>query len=126
MSCDPPRIGRTPPPVFVFNVEYHAKRRRNENCIAPVCMNDTLWLPSSSGGVKNVERIFGIHDFRVTFCGGNWQCHDIPVPEISARFHVYLFPGPPNSDADFDRGRSLHGLISNGLQLCCFSSPESS
>ena len=74
-----------------------------------------LGLPVDAGGVKDVERIFGIHGL-----GGasGLGCGDQVVPPVIAAFdHVDRRAGAPVDDHVLDGGTGGHGFVDGLLEL---------
>ena len=53
-------------------------------------MQHTFGFTGAAGGIKNKQRILGIHYFRLTFDTDIRRSHQFVIPFVSAGFHFNL------------------------------------
>ncbi len=111
----PADIRRTPVDVFVLEVENPLGGKSHVSQIPAGRMYHTLRFARRAAGVKDKERILGVHLDRGTLLGH--IAHEILPPHVPTRFHLDCACGALGHDHMFHRGGGFECQVHVGLEL---------
>ncbi len=79
-------------------------------------MQDALRLAGAAAGIKDEQRVFGVHDFGLAAGAGDGQPGQVVIPVIAAFLHVHRLAGAADDDDMLHDGRAAHGGVHHFLE----------
>ena len=113
VTGDPADVGRAPVNVAGVVVENVVMRRRRVSEIAACGMQHALRFAGAAGGVKDEQRVLGVHRFGGA--NGVGCVESVVPPNIAAVCHGDGGAGAFDDENFLDRRRVLDGLVGVGL-----------
>ncbi len=107
MTGDPAHVGGAPVDVARMVVENVFKGRGRVNQIAAGGMEDAFWLAGGAGGIKDKQRIFRVHLFRLVLVAGVFN--QVAPPQVA-----------PLVPVDFAAGALKHNDVRDGFYARVF------
>src|SRR5260221_1556720 len=111
MAGHPTHIGGTPEHVARFDIKHKPGGGIGSHCIATLDVYHPLWLARAAAGIQYEEHIPAVHRLAGDdgISGNIFQ--QVVQVHIAPLLHREVFPGPPNDDHLFHRGRLRDCLI---------------
>ena len=116
VSGDPADVGGAPENVALAIVEHQLVGEGGVHQVPAGGMQHALGLSGGAGGVKDEERVFGVHGLRRTGIGNVRGRHLVVPPPVTPLFPVNGTPGVADDDTGFHRRGFGQGDVGIGLQ----------
>ena len=114
VAGDPAHVGGTPIDIAVVIVEDQLVGERGVDHIAAGGVQHALGLAGGARGIKNEQRVLGVHLFRLA--GVIRGLADFVIPDVAAFLHGNRFAGAAHHHRGFDTGTIFQGLVHIGFE----------